>query len=185
MKVLDGLPMKDERLLVGPDSLDDAGVYQISEESALIQTVDFFTPLVDDPYDFGAIAAANALSDVYAMGGVPLTALAVMCFPGASAGLGVMREILRGGMEKMREVGAAVAGGHSCLAEGHKVGFAVQGQAAARAAGPFRRLGAWGPAFASIVGSGPHSCILHWRRTDRTMAAGEVVLIDVGAEVDG
>jgi len=120
--------MADERLLVGPETLDDAGVYRLDEETALIHTVDFFTPLVDDPYDFGSIAAANALSDVYAMGGVPVTALALMCFPGRSAGLSVMREIIRGGMDKMHEAGTAVAGGHSVIDKEIKFGFAVTGR---------------------------------------------------------
>lgn len=125
--MLDGLPLRDDKLLIGPESLDDAGVFRLNENSALIQTVDFFTPLVDDPYDFGAIAAANALSDVYAMGGVPLTALAIMCFPTATVKLAVMREILLGGMETMREAGAAVAGGHSVVDKEIKFGFAVTG----------------------------------------------------------
>ena len=113
--------------MVGPETLDDAGVYKLDGETALIQTVDFFTPLVDDPYDFGAIAAANALSDVYAMGGAPLLALAVLCFPVGTAPLAVMRRILLGGIDKVREAGAALAGGHSVVDKEIKFGFAVTG----------------------------------------------------------
>jgi selenide,water dikinase len=127
MEVLKGLPLGGDGLLVGPETLDDAGVYELDENTALIQTVDYFTPLVDDPYDFGAIAAANALSDVYAMGGKPLTALAIMCFPAGSAPLSVMREIILGGLDKVREAGAAVAGGHSVVDKEIKFGFAVTG----------------------------------------------------------
>jgi selenide,water dikinase len=126
--VLNRLPLGGDGLLVGPETLDDAGVYRLDEETALIQTVDYFTPLVDDPYDFGAIAAANALSDVYAMGGSPLTALAIMCFPVGSVPLRVMREIILGGLDKVREAGAAVAGGHSVVDKEIKFGFAVTGR---------------------------------------------------------
>jgi selenide,water dikinase len=127
MKVLEGLPLREDRLLVGPESLDDAGVYALDQNTALIQTVDFFTPLVDDPYDFGAVAAANALSDVYAMGGVPLTALAVVCFPAKGVDLAIMRHMLLGGFDKIREAGAAVAGGHTVTDKEIKFGFAVTG----------------------------------------------------------
>lgn len=113
--------------MIGPESLDDAGVYSLDENTGLIQTVDFFTPLVDDPYVFGGIAAANALSDVYAMGGVPLSALAILCFPVGSVGLDVMRSILLGGIDKVREAGAALAGGHSVVDKEIKFGFAVTG----------------------------------------------------------
>jgi len=127
LKVLEGLPLRDERLLVGPDTLDDGGVFQIDRDKALIQTVDFFTPLVDDPYDFGAVAAANAVSDVYAMGGIPLTALSVVCFPAKGVDFDIMRRMLLGGFEKIREAGAAVAGGHSVTDNEIKFGFAVTG----------------------------------------------------------
>lgn len=115
-------------MLIGPESLDDAGVYSLDENTGLVQTVDFFTPLVDDPYVFGGIAAANALSDVYAMGGVPLSALAILCFPVGSVGQDVMRSILLGGIEKVREAGAALAGGHSVVDKEIKFGFAVTGR---------------------------------------------------------
>src|SRR5579862_6907631 len=111
--VLARLPKQnDPNLMVGFETSDDAGIYQISANIALVQTVDFFTPLVDDPFTFGQIAATNALSDVYAMGGRPITALAVVCFP-QDADLGILEEIMRGGLAKMSEAHCTVAGGHS------------------------------------------------------------------------
>jgi selenide,water dikinase len=116
----------DENVLVGFDTADDAGVYKLTPECALVQTVDFFTPIVDDPYTFGAIAAANALSDIYAMGGRPVSALSIVAYPG-KGDLEVLEEILRGGAEKMREAGCAVIGGHSIGDEEIKFGYAVTG----------------------------------------------------------
>lgn len=125
--VLDALPPQaDPNLLVGFDCSDDAGVYRISQELALVQTVDFFTPMVDDPFTFGQIAAANALSDVYAMGGTPLTALTVVCFP-QDGDLEVLGLIMRGGMSKMAEAGCTIVGGHSVRDAEIKFGFAVTG----------------------------------------------------------
>jgi selenide, water dikinase len=125
--VLDRLPPQpDPNLLVGFDQSDDAGVYRLSEHNALVQTVDFFTPMVDDPYTFGQIAAANALSDVYAMGGRPLTALAIVCFP-QDGDLEVLGEIMRGGLSKMEEAGCTVVGGHSVRDAEMKFGYAVTG----------------------------------------------------------
>ena len=118
--------LKDANLLVGFDTHDDAGVYRISPECALVQTTDFFTPIVDDPFTFGAIAAANALSDVYAMGGRPLTALSILCYP-AKGDLEDLEAILRGGAEKMIEAGCVVLGGHSVSDEEIKFGYAVTG----------------------------------------------------------
>jgi len=114
-------------LLVGTNTADDAGVYRLSEELALVQTVDFFAPVVDDPYWFGAIAAANALSDVYAMGGRPLTALNITAFPSGTLSLDVLAEILRGGAEKLREAGATLVGGHTIEDPEPKYGLAVTG----------------------------------------------------------
>ena len=113
-RILEKLPRgeKDPDLLVGYDSRDDAAVYRITDDIALVQTVDFFPPMVDDPYTFGQIAAANALSDVYAMGGEVKTALNLVCFP-ESMDLNVLGEILRGGAEKVAEAGGTLAGGHS------------------------------------------------------------------------
>jgi selenide,water dikinase len=116
----------DPNVLVGFDHADDAGVYQIAPDQALVQTVDFFTPIVDDPYIFGQIAATNALSDVYAMGGKPLTALAMVCFPD-KADLEILEQILAGGLSKMIEAGCTVIGGHSIRDEETKFGYAVTG----------------------------------------------------------
>ena len=104
----------DPMLLVGPETSDDAAVYKINDELAMIHTVDFFPPVVDDPYMYGQIAAANALSDVYAMGGVPKLALNVVAFPNC-LGPEVLEQILRGGADKVMEAGAVLAGGHTCL----------------------------------------------------------------------
>lgn len=121
------IPIKtDPKLLVGLDTSDDAAVYQICAESAVIQTVDFFPPMVDDPYTFGQIAAANALSDVYAMGGKPILALNIVCFPNCLPVL-VLEEILRGGADKVSEAGAITAGGHSVEDDEPKYGLAVTG----------------------------------------------------------
>jgi selenide,water dikinase len=126
-QVLSGLPrVADKNVLIGFATADDAGVYKLSDECALVQTVDFFTPIVDDPYTYGAIAAANALSDVYAMGGKPMTALSIAAFP-AKADPAMMREIVRGGMDKMAEAGCAVLGGHTVADDEIKFGFAVTG----------------------------------------------------------
>ena len=126
--MLPGVPrLRDQNVIVGFETSDDAGVYRLSPECALVQTVDFFTPIVDDPYTFGAIAAANALSDVYAMGGRPLTALSVLCYPGRGD-LDDLSAILRGGAEKMIEAGCVVLGGHSVNDEEIKFGYAVTGR---------------------------------------------------------
>ena len=113
-------------LLVGTDTSDDAAVYQISEELAMIQTVDFFTPVVDDPYTFGQIAAANALSDVYAMGGEPKLALNIAAFPSCLS-TEILGEILAGGADKVKEAGAVLAGGHTIMDEEPKYGLCVTG----------------------------------------------------------
>jgi selenide,water dikinase len=116
----------DPNVLVGFDHADDAGVYLLTPEMALVQTVDFFTPVVDDPYTFGQIAATNALSDVYAMGGKPLTSLALVCFP-EKGDLGILERILAGGLSKMIEAGCTVVGGHSIRDEEMKFGYSVTG----------------------------------------------------------
>ena len=116
----------DPNVLVGFDHADDAGVYLIAPDQALVQTVDFFTPIVDDPYTFGQIAATNALSDVYAMGGKPLTSLALVCFP-EKADLEILERILAGGLSKMMEAGCTVIGGHSIRDEETKFGYSVTG----------------------------------------------------------
>src|SRR5687767_2635488 len=109
--------------------MDDAGVFVLSEDLALVQTVDFFAPIVDDPYLFGQVAAANALSDVYAMGGEPLTAMNVVGFPSGKLPLEVLREILRGGQDKVHEAGALIVGGHTIIDEELKYGLSVTGRA--------------------------------------------------------
>ena len=127
-QALHGLqPRTDPNLLAGFHQMDK-GVYQISEEVAIIQTVDFFTPIVDDPYMYGQIAAANALSDVYAMGGVPITALNIVAFPSRDMDLGILREILRGGIDKMNEAETTLVGGHSIEDAEIKYGLAVTGK---------------------------------------------------------
>lgn len=118
---------KDPNLLVGIDGADDAGVYRLTDEIALIQTLDFFTPIVDDPYDFGRIAAANALSDVYAMGGRPLTAMNIVCFPIKDMDKLVLRSILRGGLDTINRAGAVLVGGHSVEDPELKYGLSVTG----------------------------------------------------------
>jgi selenide,water dikinase len=116
----------DPNVLVGFDTADDAGVYKISATQALVQTVDFFTPIVDDPYTFGQIAATNSLSDVYAMGGRPISALAIVCFPD-KGDLNVLQQILAGGLSKMMEANCTVIGGHSVRDPEIKFGYAVTG----------------------------------------------------------
>src|SRR5215213_9292076 len=113
-RALAPLPRRDDpRVLVGHETFDDAGVFVLSDDLALVQTVDFFAPIVDDPYTFGQVAAANALSDVYAMGGEPLTALNIAAFPTGKLPLSVLSDILRGGQDKVHEAGAVIAGGHT------------------------------------------------------------------------
>ena len=116
----------DPNVLVGFDHADDAGVYLLGPDTALVQTVDFFTPIVDDPYTFGQIAATNALSDVYAMGGKPITALAMVCFP-EKEDTAILEQILAGGLSKMVEAGCTIIGGHSIRDEEIKFGYAVTG----------------------------------------------------------
>src|ERR1700691_3309713 len=130
-KILDQVLAKiprwaNENVLVGYDTADDAGVYQLTPEMALVQTVDFFTPIVDDPYTFGAIAAANAMSDVYAMGGKPISALSILAWP-AQGDLDELAEILKGGAEKIHQADCALLGGHSIKDDEVKFGYAVTG----------------------------------------------------------
>src|SRR3990172_83905 len=120
-------PVEDPRLLVGTKTGDDAAVYQLDEERALVQTVDFFTPIVDDPYTYGQIAATNAISDVYAMGGVPLTALNIIGIPEDKVTPEVTLEILKGGADKVKESGALLVGGHSIRAQEPIYGLSVTG----------------------------------------------------------
>lgn len=114
-------------LIVGMETCDDAGVYKIRDDLALVQTIDFFTPIIDDPYEFGRIAAANALSDVYAMGGRPVTAMNIVCFPISTMSKEILREILRGGLAKVREADAVLVGGHSVDDQELKYGLSITG----------------------------------------------------------
>ncbi len=117
----------DPNLIVGMEHAEDAGVYRLRDDLAIIQTVDFFTPIVDDPYIFGQIAVTNALGDVYAMGGKPLTAMNIVCFPIRKMATGILREILKGGLDKMREAGVLLIGGHSVEDDELKYGLSVTG----------------------------------------------------------
>jgi selenide,water dikinase len=126
--VLSKLPKQfDPNVLIGFDTADDAGVYRLTDDLALVQTVDFFTPIVDDPYTFGQIAAANSLSDVYAMGGKPISALSIVGYPNKADRLDILEQILQGGLAKMQEAGCTVIGGHSIGDEEMKFGYAVTG----------------------------------------------------------
>ena len=118
--------MNDKNLIVGIDTSDDAAVYKLNDEMATIQTLDFFTPIVDDPYTFGQIAAANSLSDVYAMGGKPIVALNIVCFPNC-LNMNILGEILRGGADKVLEAGAVIVGGHTVQDDEPKYGLSITG----------------------------------------------------------
>ncbi len=127
-RALKGLQLQEiPEILVGFDHADDAGVYRLTDTLALVQTVDFFSPIIDDAFAFGQIAAANALSDIYAMGATPLTALSIVGFPEGAADPGVLREIIEGGLDKLNECDVALLGGHSVKDEEIKFGYAVTG----------------------------------------------------------
>lgn len=128
-QVLSELPKqpKDPNLIVGFDTADDAGVYRLHDDLALVQTLDFFTPIVDDPYDYGRIAALNSINDVWAMAGTPLTALAITCFPKKGVDPGILREIMRGGLETLNKYGVTLIGGHSVDNEQIMFGYSVTG----------------------------------------------------------
>jgi selenide, water dikinase len=127
-KALCGLDLPvDPNLLVGLERADDAGVYRVSDDLALVQTLDFFPPMVDDPYSFGQIAAANALSDIYAMGGVPKTAMNIVAFPAKTMDISILRTIIEGGLDKIREAGVVLVGGHTVEDSELKYGLSVTG----------------------------------------------------------
>ncbi len=127
-RILCGLDLpRDPNLLVGTETCDDAGVYRLNDTTALIQTLDFFTPIVDDPHDFGRIAAANSLSDVYAMGGRPLLCMNILACPAKSMDSSVFRQVVEGGLAKIREAGALLVGGHSIEDQELKYGLSVTG----------------------------------------------------------
>lgn len=121
------IQIKDPNLIAGFEHSEDAGVYKLTDDIALVQTVDFFTPIVDDPYMFGQIAAANAISDVYAMGGKPMLAMNIVCFPKDKLDISILREVLRGGLEKMKEAEIVLVGGHSVEDPELKYGLSVTG----------------------------------------------------------
>jgi selenide,water dikinase len=128
VQVLHELPkFNNADMLVGTETADDAGVFRLRPDLAIVNTVDFFTPIVDDPYTFGQIAAANSLSDVYAMGGEPKTAMNIVCFPKGKMDIEILGEILKGGADKVKESGAVIIGGHSIIDEEIKYGMAITG----------------------------------------------------------
>ncbi len=193
--ILGQLPdIDDPRVLIGMPAGDDAGVFKINEDMALVQTVDVFSPSLDDPYLFGQVAAANSLSDVYAMGGTPLTALSVIGFPVRTVADNVMCEMLRGGIEKMAEAGVPVVGGHSIKDEQIKAGFAVTGMvhpdrimtnAGARADDVLvltKPIGAGIIAFAAQIGRAPDGAVEAAARsmTALNKAASEI-MVELGA----
>jgi selenide,water dikinase len=127
--VLSGLPKQphDPNLIVGFDLADDAGVYRLSDDLALVQTLDFFTPIVDDPFDYGRIAALNSINDVWAMGGTPITAMAITCFPKKGVEFSILAEIMRGGLEVLTQNGVALLGGHTVDNQQIMFGYSVTG----------------------------------------------------------
>jgi selenide,water dikinase len=128
VQVLHSLPKSEHAdLIVGIETSDDAGVFRLRSDLAVVNTVDFFTPIVDDPYTFGQIAGANALSDIYAMGGEPKTALNIVCFPKGKMDIQILAEVLKGGADKVKESGAVIVGGHSIIDEEIKYGMAITG----------------------------------------------------------
>src|SRR5688572_20913807 len=168
----------DPRILVGHETFDDAGVFRVSDDVAIVQTVDFFAPIVDDPYEFGQVAAANALSDVYAMGGTPLTAMNIAAFPSDKLPVSVLTEILRGGQDKVHEAGAHIIGGHTVTDEEVKYGLAVTGRIDPRAmltnagATPGERLVLTKP-----VGNGILATALKRGTLDATSASAMIALM--------
>lgn len=176
--------LSDPRILVGHETFDDAGVFRVSDDLALVQTVDFFAPIVDDPYQFGQVAAANALSDVYAMGGTPLTAMNIAAFPTDRLPVWVLTDILRGGQDKVHEAGAHVIGGHTVIDDEVKFGLAVTGRVDPRTmltnagARPGDRL-----ALTKPIGNGILATAMK-RGTLHTGAAAEMVslMIELNAE---
>jgi selenide,water dikinase len=175
--VLSDIPAQtDDRVLLDFRTADDAGVYKWESGPALVQTVDFFTPIVDDPYTYGQIAAANAVSDIYAMGGRPLTALAIAAFPDEGLDPGVIRDIFRGGFDKLREAGVALLGGHTVRDKEIKFGYAVTGSI-----DPARMLANAGARPGDVLfltkplGTGLVGTAIKFDRVDRALA-DEVVL---------
>jgi selenide, water dikinase len=173
------VPSEDPRLIVGRETFDDAGVFRLSDDLALVQTVDFFPPIVDDPFTFGRVAATNALSDVYAMGGEPLTALNIVGFPIKKLPLEVLTEILRGGQSAVQDAGAVIVGGHTVEDEELKYGLSVTGRVDPRriltnaAANPGDRLLLTKPIGTGLVST----AFKKWR--SKMPAAAEQRMVDV------
>ena len=174
---MSGLPKQpfDENLIVGFDTADDAGVYRLRDDLAIVQTLDFFTPIVDDPYDFGRIAALNSINDVWAMAGVPLTALAITCFPKKGVEPEILTAIMRGGLETLNAYGVTLIGGHSVDSQQIMFGYSVTGVANPKEIA--RNAGAEVGDVLILtkpIGTGVISTGIKFERTDPKVAAGSV-----------
>lgn len=174
---MSGLPKQpfDENLIVGFDKADDAGVYRLRDDLAIVQTVDFFTPIVDDPYDYGRIAALNSINDVWAMAGTPLTAMAITCFPKKGVDPAILGEIMRGGQETLNQYGVTLIGGHSVDNQQIMFGYSVTGvidprkiatNAGARAGDAL--------ILTKPIGTGVISTGIKWGKASEQVAAGSV-----------
>jgi selenide,water dikinase len=174
---LGGLPKQppDENLLVGFDTADDAGVYRLREDLALVQTLDFFTPIVDDPFDYGRIAALNSINDVWAMGGKPLTAMAITCFPKEGVDLAILGEIMRGGLDVLTRNGVALLGGHSVDSQQIMFGYSVTGVIDPRkvAANSGARVGD-SVILTKPIGTGVISTAIKFAKADPAVAATSI-----------
>lgn len=174
---MSGLPKqpKDENLIVGFDTADDAGVYRLRDDLAIVQTLDFFTPIVDDPYDYGRIAALNSINDVWAMAGTPLTAMAITCFPKKGVDPAILGDIMRGGLETLNKYGVTLIGGHSVDNEQIMFGYSVTGVidpakvATNSGAQPGDEIILTKP-----IGTGVISTGIKWGKTAPKVAAGSV-----------
>jgi len=189
-RALSGLPrVRDRRVLVSSETGDDAGVYRLTPRTALVQSVDVFTPVVDDPYVFGEIAAANSVSDIYAMGGRPLTALSIVAFPVDRLSPRILNRMLQGGVDKLREAGVVLLGGHSIKDRELKLGFAVTGvvdprrmtvNSRARAGDSLvltKPIGTWTLSFARQIGRAPAECLAAAERSMRALNRAAAALM--------
>lgn len=174
---MSGLPKQpqNENLIVGFDTADDAGVYRLRDDLALVQTLDFFTPIVDDPFDYGRIAALNSINDVWAMAGTPITAMAITCFPKKGVDLAILTEIMRGGLETLNEYGVTLLGGHSVDNEQIMFGYSVTGLIDPRQVA--RNSGAQAGDVIILtkpIGTGVISTGIKWAKTSPDVAASSV-----------